>query len=443
MAEINQNKPGYKKTKVGWIPNDWKVYRIEEITGIKVGRDLKEENFSPTKDEEFSYPVYSNTVDNKGLYGFYNFAEYNGESLTIVGRGVGLGTAFYRNEGFGAVGRLLVLFPKQKADAAFLNYFVNGRMRFFVESSGIPQLTGAQVSKYKIPLPPLPEQRRIAAILSTWDAAIAKLDALIAKKQELKKGLMQQLLTGQVRFPEFVPTGGTRYKETKVGRVPEEWEVVKMRNIFEFLSTTSYSRSKLTYDETERGIFYIHYGDIHTIYKRPVINVSSTNDVPQLQGGIKLPRNPTFLKDGDLIIADASEDYDGVGECIELQLAGSTKAISGLHTFALRDKQNKTAKGFRSYILRNPNVRNALRRIATGSKVFGISKSNLLKFEVVLPPLPEQYRLAEVLTLCDKEISKMEIEKEHLLLQKKGLMQQLLTGAVRVRSKPNPVLNEM
>ena len=94
-------KKGYKKTEVGVIPEDWDVKLIEDICNISVGRDLQEMIFSKQLDSNYPYPVYSNTVENLGLYGYYKQPEYTGESLTIVGRGIGLGTTFARSGGFG------------------------------------------------------------------------------------------------------------------------------------------------------------------------------------------------------------------------------------------------------------------------------------------------------------------------------------------------------
>ncbi len=96
----NEQLPkGYKNTEVGLIPEDWEVKPIGTFTAISVGRDLKESNFSTYQDSKYQYPVFSNTVSDFGLYGYYDVAEYFGESLTIVGRGVGLGTAFARKGG--------------------------------------------------------------------------------------------------------------------------------------------------------------------------------------------------------------------------------------------------------------------------------------------------------------------------------------------------------
>ena len=99
-----------------------------------------------------------------------------------------------------------------------------------------------------------------------------------------------------------------------------------------------------------------------------------------------------------------------------------------MHTFAFRDIDNKTVAGFRTYIFKNPNVKKALKIIATGSKVYGISKGNIQKFKIVLPPLPEQQKIAQILATWDVAINKQEALVEEKQLQKKALMQQLLTG---------------
>ena len=196
-------KPNYKQTDVGVIPKDWEVKSIGDFVTISVGRDLKEKNFSTYQDDIFKYPVFSNTVENRGLYGFYNISEYDGDSLTIVGRGVGLGTSFKRSGGYGAIGRLLVLFPNKNVDATFLTEYINHRVNIFSESGGIPQLTGISIARYKIPLPLKAEQIFIAKVLCDVDALIAALDKLIIKKRLIKLGTMQQLLSGKKRLPGF------------------------------------------------------------------------------------------------------------------------------------------------------------------------------------------------------------------------------------------------
>ena len=128
-----------------------KLFTIKDIANIQVGRDLKEDSFSEIKTDKYCYPVYSNTVENSGLYGFYDFEEYDGNSLTVVGRGAGLGIAFSRNSGFGAIGRLLVISPKNNEfNVHYFSEYVNFKLRIHNESGGIPQLPGSTFGNYTI-----------------------------------------------------------------------------------------------------------------------------------------------------------------------------------------------------------------------------------------------------------------------------------------------------
>tara|TARA_R110002051_G_scaffold13808_1_gene45552 strand:+ start:13321 stop:14604 length:1284 start_codon:yes stop_codon:yes gene_type:complete len=221
----------------------------------------------------------------------------------------------------------------------------------------------------------------------------------------------------------------TRYKN-KLGAIPDGWTTPKISDVFQFINTTSFSRNQLNYD-ADNDLYYIHYGDIHATYKKPLLDFEIETNVPKLNSDVILPSTIQYLKDGDVIIADASEDYEGVGEAIEIKNLNGKTAISGLHTFALRDIENQTVAGFRTYIFKNPNVKKALKTIATGSKVYGVSKGNIQKFKIVLPTIPEQQKIANILNTWDKAISAQEKlirEKQKL---KNGLMQQLLTGKKR------------
>jgi type I restriction enzyme S subunit len=100
-------------------------FRLGDVCEIAVGRDLVEGRYSHTQTDAHIYPVFSNSVENYGLYGFYDFPEYERKSVTVVGRGAGLGTAFVRECGFGAIGRLLVLFPNESTDPDYLAEYIN------------------------------------------------------------------------------------------------------------------------------------------------------------------------------------------------------------------------------------------------------------------------------------------------------------------------------
>jgi len=215
------------------------------------------------------------------------------------------------------------------------------------------------------------------------------------------------------------------YKQTKIGVIPKDWDVISYGDAFDFLSTASYSRANLS-DNGE--VLYIHYGDIHTTWN--YFLDFKKNTLPTIEK-IKV-KNYSFIKDGDLIMADASEDYDGIGKSVEVQNITTNKAISGLHTFLLRGKEGIFVDGFKAYIHSNRLVKASMDKLATGLKVYGVSKTNLRTIRIPRPPLPEQTAIATILSDTDALIERLEklIEKKKNI--KQGTMQQLLTGKKRL-----------
>jgi type I restriction enzyme S subunit len=221
------------------------------------------------------------------------------------------------------------------------------------------------------------------------------------------------------------------YKKTKLGWIPEDWEVLNVSDVFDFLSTNSLSRSQMNYSESDGCLYNIHYGDIHATYSEPILDLDKCKQVPVVNDDVLISSSISYLKEGDIVMADASEDYAGVGATIELSNVNNKKIVAGLHTLALRDKLGVTAQGYRAYLLKHPKVSVSVKVIATGSKVYGISKSNLLKISLVLPPLPEQQKIATILSTWDKAIEKLTQLIAAKEQRKKGLMQLLLTGKKR------------
>ena len=224
------------------------------------------------------------------------------------------------------------------------------------------------------------------------------------------------------------------YKETIFGLLPMDWEIIQFNEVFELMKSYSFSRNDLTDNENEGDTYYIHYGDIHSKFERLILNLNDRNSakIPLLRDSSKPEKDLVYLQEGDLIIADASEDYEGVAECIEIgKITKGKKLISGLHTIVARDKNGKTAKKFRSHLLKSWPVAKELKKIATGISVLGVSKTNLGKVKIPLPPFNQQKIIAEILTTWDKTISKTEKLIQAKKRYKKGLMQRLLSGSVR------------
>ena len=215
------------------------------------------------------------------------------------------------------------------------------------------------------------------------------------------------------------------YKQTEVGIIPEDWDIQSYDELFSFLSTATYSRSQLSRHEK---VQYLHYGDIHTKYDHHID--FSKHRLPSISD--ELVKSYAKLKDGDIVMADASEDYSGICKSIEVLNIEDKQAIAGLHTFLLRDTSESFVNGFRGYISSSSILKQQYDQYATGMKVYGVSKTNLKKILIPIPPKPEQKAIAKALSDVDTLIASIEqlIEKKRLI--KQGAMQELLTGKRRL-----------
>ena len=193
----------YVDEKFGKVPMGWEVKRLGSLFNIKAGGDLQENYFSPSKDEQHNYPVFSNSLDNKGLYGYTsNPRFFADESITITGRG-GVGHPEYRQGPYDAIIRLISLIPLQSdaVDCRYISYYIGHYVHFALESTGVPQLTCPKVFATKIILPTNKhEQESISKLIYNIDTEVEQKQQRIATLEKLKKSLMQNLLTGRVRI---------------------------------------------------------------------------------------------------------------------------------------------------------------------------------------------------------------------------------------------------
>ena len=269
---------------------------------------------------------------------------------------------------------------------------------------------GRQLSAIEILLPPFSEQQRIAEALSDMDEMIASLEKLIAKKKAVKQGAMQELLTGKCRLPGF----------------SGEWKSKAFGDLFLILPNNSFSREQLSLDGKIKNI---HYGDILTKYGAYLDGSSS--GIPSLGEELEKKGFPekSFVQNGDVIIADTAEDLT-VGKAVEmLNVIG--KVLSGQHTFLCRPVI-PFAPMYLGYYLNSADFHDQMIPFVTGTKVSSINKTALCGLTVRYPDLAEQRAIAEVLSDMDDNISILEKRLRKARQSKQGMMQQLLTGKIRL-----------
>ncbi len=299
-------------------------------------------------------------------------------------------------------------------DGSFLyNFFISPKFREYLKSIShtgtISHFTIEQAKVTPFQYPSKEEQTKIATFLSAVDEKISQLSQKLHLLGQYKQGMMQKLFSQQIRF------------KANDGSEFGEWGKVKFSESFVFHNTNSYSRALLS----EVGeVMNIHYGDIHT--KFSMLFDVSKEIVPFLNDQIdstKIAENQ-FLKEGDLVIADASEDYKDIGKAIEVVHLNNQKVVAGLHTYIARPVQ-PFALGFCGYLMQTFEVREQIKKLATGTSVLGISKTNIGKVEIKLPSLEEQTKIANFLSSIDQKIEVVAQQIEQAKLWKKGLLQQM------------------
>ena len=214
----------------------------------------------------------------------------------------------------------------------------------------------------------------------------------------------------KLRFPEFKDDG--------------EWIIEPLNDVYSFKITNSFSRDKLNYDNG--SVKNIHYGDIHTKFSTHFDILKE--DVPFINPETSINRvdKDNYCIEGDLVIADASEDIDDIGKSIEIINLNKEKLLAGLHTFLARPIDSKITIGFGGHLFKSSGIVTQIKKEAQGAKVLGISKGRLANLDVYYPKNPkEQQKIADCLSSLD-EVINAETEKRDLLQEhKKGLLQQL------------------
>ena len=229
-------------------------------------------------------------------------------------------------------------------------------------------------------------------------------------RNHLKHATVQQLLSGQVRLTGF----------------NKAWQAKQLGDLCTFLPTANNPRSDLV----EYGdVAYIHYGDVHA-HAEPVMDCARAK-LPSIEPG-RISGSAAYLIDGDLVMVDASEDLAGVGKSVEIRGVLGRRMVAGLHTILCRGNPDAWATGFKAYLQYMPAFVSALARLAAGTSVYAISAKQLAGVELRLPSRFEQAAIVAVLSDMDAEIAALEQRLHKARAIKQGMMQQLLTGRVRL-----------
>jgi type I restriction enzyme S subunit len=389
-------------SELGKIPAEWEVVQIGDVLSLEYGSGLpdRERTHGP-------YPV----VGSNGIIGYHSKAIVKGPGI-VVGRKGSIGAVSWIDSDFWPIDT--TFYVKIETSNIFLKWlfyelvYLNlGRFRL---ADVVPGLKRELVHSLKMPLPPFSEQQKIAEILSTVDEAIQKTDEVIAKSERLKKGLMQELLTKGIGHKEF--------KDTEIGKIPKDWELVKLSDIAEDIYYGITAKAV----ENKTGLKMLRTTDI----KDYTVDWNSLPfcEVTEKRGDIQR----FLLKKGDLIIARAGTT--GVSVLVEKDFED---VIFGSYLIKVR-LSSKVHPKFMHYFCQSRLYWDHITSSQAGSTLKNISLPVLRSLNVPLPSsIEEQQKIAEILFAIDK---KLEIErkvKANLEKIKQGLMDLLLTGKIRVK----------
>ena len=421
---------GYKQTEVGMIPEDWDTKTIDEVGFVTSGKRLPL-GTSLTADET-SHPYIRVTDMQPGTVSLADI-KFVPESVfpAIKRYRIFRGDLFISVAGtLGIVGRVPIELDganlTENADRItnitcsqdyLLHVLMSSPIQNIIDSirtvGAQPKLALTRIRKFVIPLPPTKaEQEAIAEALSDADAFIESLEQLLAKKRHLKQGAMQELLTGKERLPGF----------------SGQWEMKALGDLFNFSGGFTASRDQLS----SEGYCYLHYGDIHSSKKSFVDVRSEYQDIPKLDIQLRKVSPVSLLDDGDVVFVDASEDDEGTSKHVVIINPHGIHFISGLHTIVAKCKVNAMEHQYRRYCFQTSAVKAQFRFFAVGSKVSGISKTNIAKITLPVPSVPEQTAIAAILSDMDAEIAALESKLAKARSLKQGMMQELLTGRIRL-----------
>lgn len=406
MSKANENRKGYKNSQLGWIPEEWGLFKLKDIGKTTAGGTPSTRIIEYWGGEilwmnsgELNYKKVENVKGRITDSGLNNSSTQILPKYCILiglaGQGKTRGTVAYNVVELCTNQSVAAILPnKDKYFYKYLFYNLDSRYnelrRLSTGDGGRGGLNLSIINSLLIPLPPLPEQKKIAQILSTWDDAISNTEQLIEKLKLRKKGLMQELLTGKTRLKGF--TG--KWKTMKLGDMFSERKEINNTNL-------------------------------------PLLSVGRNGVYPQDSTEKKDISNKDKSKYKKICIGDI-----GYNTMRMWQGRSALSNIEGLVSPAytvLKPNRNTNPKFF-SLLFKQNDIIHKFYRHSQGmvSDTLMCKYKDISIIKLLAPENEEQKAIAEILTTVDEEIKGYEKYLSKLQSQKKGLMQKLLTGEVRV-----------
>jgi len=421
VSKIRSLSQGFKKTPIVKIPEDWKVVKLGNISALRnnivkperkgVIKFVGLEHIDPGKTKIRDY--YSDLNIKSSKFQFYagdilygKLRPYLDKAVIIEFNGICSTDLIVINSNrFMTLQKYLIYLFHSKG---FINYAISN-----TSGTNHPRTSWKAIANFKFGLPPLPEQQKIAEILSTVDKAIEKVDEAIKKTQKLKKGIMQELLNKGIGHKEF--------NDSEIGRIPKEWGVYKLGDISIEVHRypTYYNINYVTEGVREiRGQLIKKSGALETdLAKYRCISQETSRRFPR-----------TIVKKGDFVMSVRGT----MGKiAIIPDIFEGSNITANLMRISLN--QIKCYSNFYKYVFLSAKFQEELNLLSSQTTIKTIQAPKLKSIKLPLPPITEQQKIAEILSTVDSRLEILRKRKGKLERVKKGLMNDLLTGRKRVR----------
>jgi type I restriction enzyme S subunit len=386
------------------VPQGWKFLKAGEVFDLEYGKPLP-----ATERSGQGFPVYGSN----GVVGYHDSALVRGPGI-VVGRKGSAGSIHWAKLDFSPIDTTYYVRPQELADLTWLYFSLLAfDLPSLTEATGIPGLNRNVVAQQKLLLPPLAEQRKIAAILTSVDEAIQATEAVIAQTRRVKEGLLQELLTKGI--------GHTRFKQTEIGEIPEGWEVKRLEALL-----IGRPRNGLSPKTSETGL--------------PTFSIAAVRD-----GAVDINNNlkytgadteasePFRVKSGDILLVRGNANPEFVAS------AGMVSDFPpGCIYPDLLMRLSPNATVIAEFLLASINApighNQLLLKAKTTNGTLKVNGQDVCSTQLPVPPRDEQDAIMNIFASVNDCMESARTELRCLMATKSGLLQDLLTGRVRVTS---------
>jgi type I restriction enzyme, S subunit len=407
---MNTDNTKYKDSPLGKIPGDWEVKKLGILVEITSGESpslfnlknigkypyLKVEDLNNCEKYQVESREYSN--DEKGLVP-KNSIIFPKRGAAILNNKVRINSIIVQMDS-----NLMAIYPKSiQLHYEYLYYRITFEQLFRIaDTSTIPQINNKHIIPYSFPLPPLPEQKAIAQLLTAWDEVITKNQVLINQKELQKKWLMQNLLSGKKRLKGFEK---------------EKWEESSLADLFDRVTRrNSEQNTNVVTISAQRGF----------VRQTDFFNKAIASEIID---------NYFLVKKGEFCYNKSYSNGYSWGAIKRLKDFDKAVVTTLYICFSLKNSPMNSGDFFEQYFEANLLDKGLTKIAHEGGRAHGllnVTPSDFFSLKITIPTPGEQTAIAQVLQAADKEIQLLKTKAEKLREQKKGLMQVLLTGKKRL-----------